>query len=256
MTSSTPVFPQLAGVITLSDVKQKGSGSYAADYVPWAKITQLLNEHANGWLPELITSTDDCSYVHRAPNGTGYLCIQFVNGNCSTPIWPYAITDNRNNPIAFDKISSRDLADSHRRGICSAAAAFFSLGFELWAREEVAEASSVETVETQPEIQLQQEAPKAAPRVSKKKEAPAPAPEPAPQPPAPKASAEVIKKELIDQCVDLVQLKLDRTMQIAWIADKATKWDLDESGSKLAQMTVDQLQSCIDELTAKPDLQQ
>ena len=43
--------------------------------------------------------------------------------------------------------------------------------------------------------------------------------------------------------------------QISWIADKATKWDLDASGSKLAQMTVDQLQSCIDELRAKPDLQ-
>jgi hypothetical protein len=42
--------------------------------------------------------------------------------------------------------------------------------------------------------------------------------------------------------------------QISWIADKATKWDLDAPGSKLAQMTVDQLQSCIDELKAKPDL--
>jgi hypothetical protein len=251
MTSSTPVYPNLAGVITLSDVKQKGSGSYAADYIPWAKVMQLMNQHANGWLPEMIAA-DDLSFVHKAPNGSAYLCIQFVNGNCSTPIWPYAITDNRNMPIAFDKISSRDLADSQRRGICSAAAAFFSLGFELWAREEVAQASSLETVEAQPEIQLQQDTPKVAPRVSKKKEAAAPAP----QPPAPTANAEVIKKELIDQCVDLVQVKLDRTMQIAWIADKATKWDLDESGSKLAQMTVDQLQSCIDELRNKPDLEQ
>ena len=48
---STPELPNLAGVITLSDVKQKGSGSYAADYVPWAKVMQLLNEKANGWLP-------------------------------------------------------------------------------------------------------------------------------------------------------------------------------------------------------------
>jgi hypothetical protein len=40
---STPVFPNLAGVITLSDVKQKGSGSYAADYVPWAKVMMLIN---------------------------------------------------------------------------------------------------------------------------------------------------------------------------------------------------------------------
>ena len=63
-----------------------------------------------------------------------------------------------------------------------------------------------------------------------------------------------IKQGLIDACVDLIQHKLDRTMQISWIADKATKWDLDEPGSKLAQMTIDQLQSCIDELGNKPDL--
>ena len=44
MPDITPVYPKLAGVITLSDVKQKGSGSYAADYVPWAKVMQLLNQ--------------------------------------------------------------------------------------------------------------------------------------------------------------------------------------------------------------------
>ena len=54
---STPELPNLAGVITLSDVKQKGSGSYAADYVPWAKVMQLLNEKANGWLPDCLLYT-------------------------------------------------------------------------------------------------------------------------------------------------------------------------------------------------------
>ena len=247
--TSTPVYPNLAGVITLSDVKQKGTGSYAADYIPWAKVMQLINAHCNGWLPELIAANDSC-FVHKAPDGTGYLCIQFVNGNCSTPIWPYAITDSRNNPIPVEKISARNIADSHRRGLCSAAAAFFGLAFELWAREEIASASSSETVETQPEIQLQQDAPKPA-RKAKPKDEPAPTKLP------PSADSEAnVKKDLIDDCVDLIQQKLDRTQQISWIADKATKWDLDESGSKLAQMTVDQLQSCIDELSSKPNLKQ
>jgi hypothetical protein len=244
--TSTPVYPQLAGVITLSDVKQKGTGSYAADYVAWAKVMQLINQHANGWLPELIAADDSC-FVHRAPDGTGYLCIQFVNGNCSTPIWPFPITDARNNAIPYDKISARNFTDSHRRGICSAAAAFFSLAFELWAREEVA--ASAESVETQPEIQLQQDMPKPASKQRKKD------PEPTKVPPSADSEAN-IKQGLIDNCVDLIQRKLDRTQQIAWIADKATKWDLDESGSKLAQMSVDQLQSCIDELGSKPDLKQ
>jgi len=249
--TSTPVYPQLAGVITLSDVKQKGTGSYAADYVAWAKVMQLINQHANGWLPELIAADDSC-FVHRAPDGTGYLCIQFVNGNCSTPIWPFPITDARNNAIPYDKISARNFTDSHRRGICSAAAAFFSLAFELWAREEVT--ASAESVEIQPEIQLQQDTPKSAPKpVSKRISKPSNDAIAS----VPSAESEVnIKKDLTDQCVDLIQSKLDRTQQIAWIADKATKWDLDESGSKLAQMTIDQLQSCIDELKGKPNLKQ
>jgi hypothetical protein len=242
---STPVYPNLAGVITLSDVKQKGSGSYAADYVPWAKVMMLLNEKANGWLPELVTN-DDGGYVHKAPNGTGYLCIQFNNGNCYTPVWIYAVMDNRNNAIAYDKISARDLADSARRGICSAAAAFFSLAYELWARDEVA-ANISEKVETQPEIQLQQEKPAPA-KASKKKEQPS---EPLPVP-----AETVVNEELIVRCMELIQQRLDRTAQVAWIADKATKWNLDGDGSKLKQMSTDQLQACIDELSAKPALKQ
>ena len=247
--ASTPVYPNLAGVITLSDVKQKGTGSYAADYIPWAKVMQLINAHCNGWLPELIAANDSC-FVHRAPDGSGYLCVQFVNGSCSTPIWPYAITDSRNNPITLEKINARNVADSHRRGVCSAAAAFFALGYELWAKEEVAAASNPEIVETQPETQLQQDAQK-----SKRTKVEKPTPEPTKLPPS-ADSEENIKEELIDNCVDLIQMKLDRMQQISWIADKATKWDLDESGSKLAQMSVDQLQSCIDELSSKPNLKQ
>ncbi len=241
---STPELPNLAGVITLSDVKQKGSGSYAADYVPWAKVMQLLNEKANGWLPELLKDHNG-ELVHKAPNGTGYLCIQFVNGNYGTPVWTYAVMDNRNSAIAYEKISARDLADSHRRGICSAAAAFFSLGFELWAREEVA-AVSEQKVDPQPEVQLQQENPKVA---AKKKGRPA-------TPRGSSAPTTVDTDGLIAKCMDLIQEKLDKTAQIGWIADKATKWNLDGDGSKLKQMTVDQLQSCIDELSIKPGLTQ
>jgi len=244
--TSTPVYPNLAGVITLSDVKQKGTGSFAADYIPWSKVMQLINQHANGWLPELIAADDSC-FVHRAPDGTGYLCIQFVNGNCSTPIWPFPITDARNNAIPYDKISARNFTDSHRRALCSAAAAFFSLAYELWAREEVS--ASSESVETQPEIQLQQDTPKPAAKQRKK--------DPEPTKLSPSADSEAnIKQSAIDQCVDLIQSKLDRTQQIAWIADKATKWDLEGAGSKLAQMTIDQLLSCIDELKGKPNLKQ
>jgi len=252
MTDSTPAFPNLAGVITLSDVKQKGTGSYAADYIPWAKVMQLINQHANGWIPRLSWDHEDeyGTPVHKAPNGTGYLLVYFEKGEQQTTIWPYAITDSRNNPIPFDKISARDLADSHRRAICSAAAAFFALGFELWAREEVAAASS-ESVETRPETQLQQTTELTIASKPSRKKAATPAPAPAPA-----TDEATIKKDLVDTCVDLIQGRLTKIDQIAWIADKATKWNLDASGSKLAQMSVDQLQTCIEELKAKPELKQ
>jgi hypothetical protein len=50
--------------------------------------------------------------------------------------------DNRNNAIQFDKISARALTDAHRRALCACAAFTLSLGYELWAREEVAEAGT------------------------------------------------------------------------------------------------------------------
>ena len=236
MPDSTPAFPNLAGVITLSDVKQKGTGSYAADYIPWAKVTQLLNQHANGWVPELVANRDG-GFIHAAPNGTGFLLIHFLHVDLAieTPDWPYAITDNRNNPIPLEKISARDIADSHRRGICSAAAA------------------SSESVETHPETQLQQATELTITSKPSRKKAATPAPAPAP---APATDEATIKKDLVDTCVDLIQGRLTKIDQIAWIADKATKWNLDASGSKLAQMSVDQLQTCIEELKAKPELKQ
>jgi hypothetical protein len=44
---------------------------------------------------------------------------------------------NRNEPIAFDKVSARTLSDTHRRALCAAAAFTFGLGYELWAKEEI-----------------------------------------------------------------------------------------------------------------------
>tara|TARA_Y100001938_G_C7774145_1_gene274716 strand:- start:185 stop:547 length:363 start_codon:yes stop_codon:yes gene_type:complete len=52
--------------------------------------------------------------------------------------------DNRNNPIKIDRISARDVSDSHRRALAACAAFTFSLGYELWAFNEVASANEQE----------------------------------------------------------------------------------------------------------------
>ena len=130
-------FPNLGNVITTDDVSQKGTGSYKADYVNWCRTMHLLHDHAPGWQFHLAHYVDS-SHVWKAPNGTAYVVGYFSGPNGErTPDFPQAIMDNRNNAIAFDKVSARDLTDSHRRCLCTAAAAQFGLAWQLWAREEV-----------------------------------------------------------------------------------------------------------------------
>ncbi len=142
MTSSEPSsplqpFPNLGDVITTDDVSQKGSGSYKADYVNWCRTMHLLHQHAPGWQFALANAPGG-GHVWKAPNGSGYVVGYFISSEGqTTPHFPQAIMDNRNNAVAFDKISARDLTDSHRRCLCTASAASFGLAWQLWAREEV-----------------------------------------------------------------------------------------------------------------------
>jgi len=129
-------YPQLGGVISVDDISTKGSGSYAADYVNWAKIAHLLHVHAPGWQFQLGIAPDG-GHVWRAPDGTGYVVGFFANGDQVTPDFPQACMDNRNNPIPLERITARTLTDTHRRCLCTAAAFTFGLGYELWARVEV-----------------------------------------------------------------------------------------------------------------------
>ena len=206
-------YPYLAGIITADDVRQKGTGSYAADYISWAKVMQLINEHAPGWHPEM----GDLAF---APDQTGYVPVRFVHAESGkqTPWFPQSIMNNRNQPIAAEKISARDITDTHRRGICSAAACFFSLGYELWAREDYAQA---ETHSEPAKAAVKAEATQAPDR-----------------------------DDLETQLVELLQI-LPKGDTLKYLDDKATKWKLEKGGSRVQQMTIDQLQLCIDELRSR-----
>tara|TARA_Y100000356_G_scaffold131609_1_gene135572 strand:- start:1043 stop:1747 length:705 start_codon:yes stop_codon:yes gene_type:complete len=135
--SQSQPFPNLGDVITTDDVSQKGSGSYKADYVNWCRTMHLLHVHAPGFQFHLAHYVDS-GHVWKAPNGTAYVVGYFTGPDGQrTPDFPQAVMDNRNNAIAFEKVSARDLTDSHRRCLCTAAAAHFGLAWQLWAREEV-----------------------------------------------------------------------------------------------------------------------
>ena len=138
-------YPNLAGVITKDDVYTKGTGSYAASYVAWAKIANHLHTHAPGWEFHLKPAQDGM-HLWKAPDGTGYLVGYFTGPeDQATADFPFPVMDNRNNPVQLDKISARALTDAHRRALCACAAFSLSLGYELWAKEEVAEAGSTTT---------------------------------------------------------------------------------------------------------------
>lgn len=128
----TTNIPNLAGVATSNLVEQIGTGKYSASYINWSRTMALLREHAPGWQPELVTAPD--GYVlHQAPVGA-YLLIRFRNGDVTTPPVPQAVMDTRNAAIPIERITARDITDTHRRGVCMAAAFTFGLAYELWAK--------------------------------------------------------------------------------------------------------------------------
>ena len=125
--------PNLAGVATKDLVEQIGSGSFKASYINWSRTMQLLRENAPGWMVDYEPAADG-ALLHRAPVGA-YLMIRFrhIDGTV-TPALPQAVMDHRNNAIAFDRITARDVTDTQRRGMCMAAAMTFGLAYELWAK--------------------------------------------------------------------------------------------------------------------------
>ena len=132
-----PIPPNLGNVITAADITQKGTGSYAADYVNWCRTAQLLRENAPGWQFHLRLAPDG-QHVWRAPNGTGYVVGFFEGpGGTTTPDFPQSVMNNRNEAVLLDKIDARDVTDTHRRCLCTAAAAQFGLAWQLWAKEPV-----------------------------------------------------------------------------------------------------------------------
>ena len=147
--------PNLAGVATKDLVDTIGSGRFQASYINWARTINLLHEHAPGWMVNYVANPDG-GLVHRAPVG-GYLLIGFVHvDGTATPAVPQAIMNHKNDSIAYDKITARDITDTQRRGMCMAAAMTFGLTYELWAKDKLEEAYSRGTEEAPAE------APKAA----------------------------------------------------------------------------------------------
>lgn len=125
--------PNLKGIATKDLVETIGSGRFQASYINWSRTMQLFRDNAPGWMVETVFAADG-GMLHQAPVG-GYLLLRLrhVDGTV-TPEVPQAVMDNRNSAIAFDKITARDITDTHRRGSCLVLAFQSGLAHELWAK--------------------------------------------------------------------------------------------------------------------------
>ena len=123
--------PYLGGELKKGETEKKGRFDYAA----WAVICNKLNNREERWQPGIRFNPDGLPY-HICGNTAAVLIYfkEYETGK-ETPDWFYPITDHKNNPIPLDKLTSWDINNAHKRGLCSAAAGFFSLGYELWARK-------------------------------------------------------------------------------------------------------------------------
>lgn len=157
--------PRLGGIATKDLVETIGSGSFKASYINWSRTMEMLRQHAPGWMIE-IERTEDGQTLHRSPVGAEiYLRFRHIDGTVTTSV-PQAVMDNRNNSIPWDKITSRDLTDTHRRGACLAAAMLFGLAYELWAKMPL---ESGYQVADQSTIDKARDQIKAAPKAAAKK---------------------------------------------------------------------------------------
>lgn len=125
--------PNLKGIATKDLVEKIGTGKFSAAYINWSRTMQLLRDNAPGWSVEAIFAPDG-GMLHKAPVG-GYLLLRMrhIDGTV-TPEVPQAVMDNRNSAIAYDRITARDITDTHRRGSCLVLAYQTGLAHELWAK--------------------------------------------------------------------------------------------------------------------------
>lgn len=156
--------PNLAGVATNELVETIGAGSFKASYINWSRTLNLLRQHAPGWSVEAVPSQDG-GLIHRDPVG-GHLMLRYrhIDGT-ATPEVPQAIMDHRNQAIPYEKITARDVSDTHRRGACMAAAMQFGLAYELWAKLPLESGYGAAEDDDSPRIS---EAPRTAPQAAPK----------------------------------------------------------------------------------------
>ena len=212
--------PNLAGVIEIKDVHQLPTG-FKAKYMAWAKVASIFNEKCPGWTHHTKMNEQDGTPLFDAPDGSMYFIFYFKDpeGNKFSD-FIYPIMGNNKKALKRDAIDAREISDTQRRGFVAHCAFQFSLGYELWAKEEIED--------NEPHLKV------------------VPDTEPKPQPIKKKT---YLPAELIDMIMNELNVKMkDDEQKRLWVLSKANHYKIQGEGSKLQQMTVLQLKNCLKEL--------
>ena len=212
--------PNLAGVIEIKDVHQQPTG-FKAKYMAWAKVASIFNEKCPGWTHHTKINQQDGTPLFDAPDGSMYFIFYFQDpeGNKFSD-FIYPIMGNNKKALNRDSIDAREISDSQRRGFVAHCAFQFSLGYELWAKEEIED--------NEPHLKV----------VTKTE----PKPEPI-------KKNQYSSEELVSMIMNELNLKMkDDEQKRLWVLSKANQYKIQGEGSKLQQMTVLQLKNCLKEL--------
>ena len=127
---------------------------------------------------------------------------------------------NKKQALKRQQIDAREVSDSQRRGFVAHCAFQFSLGYELWAKEEIED--------NEPHLKV----------VTKTE----PKPEPI-------KKNQYSSEELVSMIMNELNVKMkDDEQKKLWVLAKASQYKITGNGSKLQQMTVLQLKNCLKEL--------
>ena len=212
--------PNLAGVIEIKDVHQLPTG-FKAKYMAWAKVASIFNEKCPGWTHHTKMNEQDGTPLFDAPDGSMYFIFYFKDpeGNKFSD-FIYPIMGNKKEALKRQQIDAREVSDSQRRGFVAHCAFQFSLGYELWAKEEI------EDNEPHLKVVLDTE----------------PKPEPI-------KKNQYSREELVSMIMNELNVKMkDDEQKKLWVLAKASQYKITGNGSKLQQMTVLQLKNCLKEL--------
>ena len=224
--------PNLAGVIEIKDVHQLPTG-FKAKYMAWAKVASIFNEKCPGWTHHTKMNEQDGTPLFDAPDGSMYFIFYFQDpeGNKFSD-FIYPIMGNNKKALNRDSIDAREISDSQRRGFVAHCAFQFSLGYELWAKEEIED--------NEPHLKVVKQEKPVLHNAYKTENIPKP---------EPIKKNQYSSEELVSMIMNELNVKMkDDEQKKLWVLAKASQYKITGNGSKLQQMTVLQLKNCLKEL--------